>query len=159
MNMAEVTPAIQMRKLPAIAKFAMRVQATLLRHNLMGAMGDEIMVITVTGRKSGKQYSTPIGYLRDGESIIALTNGGLANWYKNVLSIGRASLEIKGKPIPVCAEPIADQAERERIFEIYKRERARNFRILFGVPRDSSAEELAKALATRVLVRFTAVNN
>ena len=156
--MAEVTPATQMRKMPAIAKVAMRVQAALLRHNMLGGLGDEIMVITVTGRKSGKQYSTPIGYLRDGESIIALTKGGASNWYKNVLSTGRAALEIKGKPISVKAEPITDQAERERIFEIYKRERTWNFRVLFGVPRDSSAEELAKALATRVFVRFTPGN-
>ena len=156
--MAEVTPAIQMRKLPAMAKFAMRVQVALLRHNLLGALGDEIMVITVTGRKSGKQYSTPIGYLRDGESIIALTSGGASNWYRNVQAAGHASLEIKGKLIAVKAGPITDQAERERIFEIYKRERSRNFRRLFGVAHDSSVEDLAQALATRVFVRFTAAD-
>ena len=156
--MAEVTPTIQMRKLPAMAKFAMRVQVTLLRHNLLGALGDEIMAITVTGRKSGKQYSTPIGYLRDGESIIALTMGGASNWYKNVLATGRATLEIKGQPMAVKAGPITDQADRERIFELYQRERRRNFRRLFGVPCDSSVEDLAQALATRVFVRFTAAD-
>ena len=142
-------------QLPAIAKAAMRLQVWLLRHNLLGALGDEILSITVTGRKSGKSYSTPIGYLRDGETIIALSRG--TNWYKNALAAGEATLEIKGRSFKVRVEAVTDQAERERIFELYQRERARNFTRLFGVPLTAPAEQLRAALATRDFVKFYSI--
>lgn len=148
--MAETTqPPAQ---LPAFAKAAMRFQVWLLRHNLLGALGDEILAITVKGRKSGKTYSTPIGYLRDGETIIALSRG--SNWYKNALAAGEATLEIKGRSFKVRVEAVTDQAERERIFDLYKRDRAKNFTRLFGVPSTAPAEQLRAALATRDFVKF-----
>ena len=148
--MAETTQSSA--QLPAIAKAAMRLQVWLLRHNLLGALGDEILSITVTGRKSGKSYSTPIGYLRDGETIIALSRG--TNWYKNALAAGAATLEIKGRAFPVRVEAVTDQAERERIFELYQRERTKNFTRLFGVPVTAPADQLRAALATRDFVKF-----
>ena len=151
--MAETTQSSA--QLPAIAKAAMRLQVWLLRHNLLGALGDEILSITVTGRKSGKSYSTPIGYLRDGETIIALSRG--TNWYKNALAAGEATLEIKGRSFKVRVEAVTDQAERERIFELYQRERARNFTRLFGVPLTAPAEQLRAALATRDFVKFYSI--
>lgn len=69
--MTESTPSTP--RIPRFAKAAMAFQAFLLRRNWMGPMSDEIMVITTTGRKSGRSYTTPIGYLRDGASVIALT--------------------------------------------------------------------------------------
>lgn len=140
------------QQMPAIAKAAMRLQVFLLRHNLMGAMGDEILAITVKGRKSGKVYSTPIGYLRDGETIIALSRG--TNWIKNALAAGEATLEIKGQPIKVRVEAVTDQAERERIFGLYQRDRVKNFSRLFGAPVTAPADQLSSALATRDFVKF-----
>jgi hypothetical protein len=90
--MAEAQAQTAAPRLPRIAKSAMNFQVWLLRHGLMGSLSNEIMVITVNGRKSGRQYSTPIGYLRDGEAIIALSRG--SNWLKNAVAAGRAQVEI-----------------------------------------------------------------
>ena len=57
----------------------------------------------------------------------------------------------------VSVTPVKDQAERERIFELYKRERAKNFARLFGVTVDAPEAELKAALATRDFVKMTAV--
>ena len=59
--MAEAQPPT----LNGFMKAAMNAQVWMLRRGLMGSMSDQIMVITVTGRKSGRRYSTPIGFLRD----------------------------------------------------------------------------------------------
>jgi len=143
------------RKIPGFAKALMRFQAFLLRRNWMGALGEELMVITVTGQKTGRTYSTPVGYLRDGNTIVALSTHGGSHWYHNALAAGQAKLEIKGQAVNARAEAITDEAERRRIFELYKRERAKNFARLFGVPVDAPAEALEQALALRVFVRFT----
>jgi deazaflavin-dependent oxidoreductase (nitroreductase family) len=154
--MAEAQVQTAAPKLPRIAKAAMSFQVWLLRHGLLGSLADEIMVITVTGRKTGRQYSTPIGYLRDGETIIALSRG--SNWFKNAVASGRAQVEIKKQTMNVRVEAVQDQAERERIFALYKRERARNFARLFGVPVDAPEAELTQALAMRDFVKMTAVS-
>lgn len=147
------------RKIPSFAKAAMQFQAFLLRHNLMGALADELMVITTTGRKSGQQFSTPIGYLRDGEHLIALSVGGASNWYKNLLVNPEVTLTLKGQDLRVQAEVVSHESERQRIFELYKRDRAKFFSRLFGVPVDAPADALAQALATRHFVRFGRVKN
>jgi|WetSurMetagenome_2_1015567.scaffolds.fasta_scaffold135080_2 deazaflavin-dependent oxidoreductase (nitroreductase family) len=150
--MAEARDQTTSPKLPRLAKSAMSFQVWLLRRGLMGSMADEIMVITVTGRKSGRPYSTPIGFLRDGETIIALSRG--SNWFKNAVATGTAQIEIKGVTTRVSVTPVKDHAERERIFELYKRERAKNFTRLFGVAIDAPEAELKAALATRDFVKM-----
>jgi hypothetical protein len=40
--------------------------------------------------KTGRPYSTPIGFLHDSETIIALSRG--SNWYKNAVATGCARL-------------------------------------------------------------------
>jgi len=150
--MAEAHVQTAAPRLPRIAKSAMSFQVWLLRHGLMGSLAAEIMVITVTGRKTGRQYSTPIGYLRDGETIIALSRG--SNWFKNAVATGQAQIEIKKQKMNVRVEAVKDQAERERIFELYKRERAKNFARLFGVAVNAPEAELKAALATRDFVKM-----
>jgi deazaflavin-dependent oxidoreductase (nitroreductase family) len=154
--MAEAQAHTSAPRLPRIAKAAMSFQVWLLRHGLMGSLADEIMVITVTGRKTGRQYSTPIGYLRDGETLIALSRG--SNWYRNAVAAGRAQIEIKRQKIAVRVEAVTEQAERERIFALYQRGRVRNFSRLFGVPVNASEAELKQALAVRDFVMMTAVS-
>ncbi len=151
--MAETRVNTTAPKLPRLAKSAMSFQVWLLRRGLMGSLADEIMVITVSGRKTGRQYSTPIGFLRDGETIIALSRG--SSWYKNAVATGQAQVEIKKQKMKVRVEAVKDQAERERIFELYKRERAKNFTRLFGVAVDAPEAELKAALATRDFVKLT----
>lgn len=146
----------QPTKMPAWVKPIMQFQVFLLRHNWLGPLGDELMAITVKGRKSGKTYSTPIGYLRDGETIIALSRG--SQWFKNAVATGEALLDIKGRPMKVRVEAVSDRAERERIFELYKRDRAKNFTRLFGVPATAPADELQQALAIRDFVKFRPIH-
>lgn len=142
-------------KVSATSKFAMRGMAFLLRRNWMGKLGNELMVITVKGRKTGKAYSTPIGFLRDGDTVVALTNAsGESNWYRNILKNPDAELTIQGKTYAAHAEPVSDQAERQRIFNLYKQERAGTWKYLFDAPLDSGETALQAALAKRAFVRF-----
>jgi len=63
--------------------------------------------ITVTGRKSGREFSTPVWFVREGKTIFLMPVRGSKNqWYKNVMksrqikiSSGKVSLELVGKPI------------------------------------------------------------
>ena len=63
--------------------------------------------ITVTGRKTGREHSTPVWFVREERTIYLLPVKGSKNeWYKNVLnskqmkiSSGELSLRLTPKPI------------------------------------------------------------
>ena len=63
--------------------------------------------ITVKGRKSGREFSMPVWFVREGKTIFLLPVRGSKNqWYKNVLkskrikiSSGKVSLELSAKPM------------------------------------------------------------
>jgi hypothetical protein len=63
--------------------------------------------ITVTGRKSGREFSTPVWFVREGKTLFLMPVSGSKNqWYRNVLkskrigiSSGNVSLELPAKPI------------------------------------------------------------
>jgi hypothetical protein len=63
--------------------------------------------ITVTGRRSGREFSTPVWFVREGKTLFLMPVRGSKNqWYNNVLkskrikiSSGKVSLELSAKPI------------------------------------------------------------
>ena len=142
-----------------LVKFALQIQVFLLRRNWMGSAGNFIMVITTKGRKSGKLFSTPITYIRDGDTLIAVNNGGISNWYKNALANPDVILEIKGKKYTARCISVTDPAEKQKIFDFFVREQAANFVRIFGIPVDSSPAALAKARDSRVYVRFQIITS
>jgi deazaflavin-dependent oxidoreductase (nitroreductase family) len=134
------------------AKFAMGVQMFLLRRGWMGKMDEFVMIITTTGRKSGKKFTTPIAYQRDGENIIAV-NPGNSNWFHNVDANGEAVLEIQRQVIPVTGAVVRDEQERQHIFNLY-RQNPSTFERLFKVPANAAETELQPALSKWQFVKF-----
>jgi deazaflavin-dependent oxidoreductase (nitroreductase family) len=79
-----------------------------------------------TGRKSGKQYSTPVGADRTQDGfIIPLGYGTRVDWLQNVLAAGRATISTKGETHDVTEPEVIDAAtalpmlspRRRRTFE------------------------------------------
>jgi len=140
-------------KVTSRAKLALGFMTFLLRRGWMGAASDILMVITTTGRKSGKEYNIPIGYLRDSNDIIVLSSVNPSNWFRNVIANGRATLEIKKEKFDVQGELITDEAERQRIFSMY-RQNQKYFKSNFGLELNSPENELQAALAKRRFIRF-----
>ena len=64
-----------------------------------------------TGRKSGKQYSTPVGAERIPDGfIIPLGYGTGVDWLRNVLAAGRATLTVDGETHGVDEPELIDAA-------------------------------------------------
>lgn len=55
----------------------------ILRSPLHGLVSNNLMLITFTGRTSGKTYTTPVNYVRDGETLIVLSHTD-RTWWKNL---------------------------------------------------------------------------
>jgi deazaflavin-dependent oxidoreductase (nitroreductase family) len=78
------------------------------------------------GRKSGKQFTTPLLYLLDGPDVVVVgSQGGLPKdpqWYRNLVAAPDTQVQIKGEKRRVTART-ADATERAalwpRLVEVY----------------------------------------
>jgi hypothetical protein len=78
-----------------------------LRTPLYVVMGNT-MLITVTGCKTGKKYSTPVGFYRQGDCLWVLTNRE-RTWWRNVKNGATVTLLLKGRTVPAFAEAEMDE--------------------------------------------------
>ena len=68
-------------------------------------------VLMHTGRKSGKQYSTPVGAERVQDGfLIPLGYGTKVDWLQNVIAAGRATLTTEGETHDVTDPELIDAA-------------------------------------------------
>jgi deazaflavin-dependent oxidoreductase (nitroreductase family) len=71
-------------------------------------------IIRYRGRRSGRAYRTPMNVFRDGDSFVfALTYGSDVQWVKNVLAVGSADLEVRGRTVHLIdPEVFVDEQRR-----------------------------------------------
>ncbi|MFI6780860.1 nitroreductase/quinone reductase family protein [Micromonospora sp. NPDC050276] len=79
------------------------------------------LVITTTGRRSGKPRSNPLLYVPDGDAYVVIgSNWGQTHhpgWAMNLLADPAAEVDVKGRRVAVRAEP-ASGAERDRLWQL-----------------------------------------
>jgi deazaflavin-dependent oxidoreductase (nitroreductase family) len=81
--------------------------------------GRDLLLLTTTGRKSGRQYTTPIVYTRDGERLLVYASqSGAPNhpdWYLNLLADSEVIVEVGDERFKATATPLEGE-ERDREF-------------------------------------------
>ena len=86
-------------------------------------VGSPLLLLTVTGRKSGQPHTMPLAYVHyNGEYLITASAAGAAKnpvWLSNLESKPEATIEVKGKVYRVTAV-ITTGEERDRLYELFK---------------------------------------
>ena len=127
----------------------------ILKSPLHRVMSKNTAVISVTGRKTGKVYSFPVNYQRDGDTvwIVSLRD---RSWWKNLRKGARITIRLAGREI----EGQGDVFETQQEVEIYLREYllmqpsgAKYFDVGLDGQGDIVVEDLVKASENRVMVR------
>ena len=135
----------------AVPPFFNRLMSGLLRSPLHGIASRSAMLITFTGHKSGKQYTTPISYLRDGEQVVAFTGG---RWWRNLAGGVQVKLYIKRETVwgvaTVESEDKQAIADGMQAFLRKVRSDARFYRVSYdddGEPNRAEVERAAERCA------------
>ncbi len=104
------------RLMMAINVFLYRLTGGVLGGRMMG---QNVLLLTTLGRKSGKKRITPVNYYRDGENYLLVgTNWGKpvqAAWYLNLMRQPSAVIQVKKETLAVTARP-ADGDEYTRLW-------------------------------------------
>ncbi|HLO34329.1 MAG TPA: nitroreductase/quinone reductase family protein [Anaerolineales bacterium] len=81
--------------------------------NIWPAGFGRIMVIKHRGRKSGKEYLTPVNYaVVDGEVYCTAGFGSISDWYRNMLVNPKVELWLPEGKRSACAEDISTSPPR-----------------------------------------------
>jgi len=81
--------------------------------------GSPILLLTTSGRRTGKRRTRPLAYVRDGDRfVLCASNGGSPHhpgWYHNLRAAGQAEVQVGAEHFAVSART-ADPTERSRLF-------------------------------------------
>lgn len=96
------------------------VIVALLRSPLQVLLSPGMMLITVTGRRSGRRYTIPVGYQRDGETLhVMVSKAARKQWWRNYREAAPVELRLWGRAltgravvVPQDSQAFQDVAER-----------------------------------------------
>ena len=93
----------------------------LLKSPLHGFISKNVMLTTVTGRKSGKQISMPTNYIRDGNTLWVIS-WRERTWWRNLRGGAKAWVLLTGKSLEGRGQVIEEEkAVAQSLFEYYKK--------------------------------------
>lgn len=120
-------------------------------------LGRTIGLITVTGRKSGRRYTTPVTYWRDDGTVVILTKTHRV-WWRNLETNPEVTLRLAGRVVRGRARAtVGDEGELETLaaFLEHRTADARAYGVGFDVEGRVNRDELHALLDQIVLVRVT----
>ena len=131
----------------------------LLRSPLHSVISSNTMLMTYTGRKSGKIFTTPMNYLRMKDSrgeYLLTTSLRERTWWRNLRGGAAVTLQLQGKNMPAQAEAHEDEGVVISELEAFC-EQAPKMAKYFGVKIEANGkpnrDDVARAAQTRVVVR------
>lgn len=128
----------------------------ILRSPFHGMLSNGMMLITITGRKTGKKFTTPVGYYRENGHLWVIT-GRDRTWWKNLRGGAEVNLLLKRKPVKAFAEPELDEkAVEARMYEYLRHipQAAARMKVSMenGKP---NPRDIARTAKDRLFVRLT----
>src|SRR5882762_9114858 len=81
------------RVLQSVVRYLNPFMRLVLASRAHRMMSGRLMLLTFTGRKTGRSYTTPVSYVREGSSLLIPGGGG---WWKNLGSGRRSQVLLQG---------------------------------------------------------------
>lgn len=118
--------------------------------------GRLVLLLTTTGRKSGKPRVTPLQYEEiDGEIYIASARGTNADWFRNITSNLKVGIRVKSRQFEGLAEPITDKSRIADFLEIRLQRHPKMIGAIMrqeGLPKNPNREDMENYAANRAIV-------
>jgi deazaflavin-dependent oxidoreductase (nitroreductase family) len=118
--------------------------------------GRLVLLLTTTGRKSGKPRVTPLQYEEiDGALYIASARGTKADWFQNILADPRVSIQVGSRKFQGQAEPVTDPVRIADFLEFRLQRSPRMIGTLMrfeGLPAEATRAELEAFASEKAIV-------
>jgi len=154
MSQFNIKKEAEMSQTPSIPPIVNSAMKFVLRSPVHGMVSKSILLITFTGRKSGKTYTTPVSYSQNDGQVTIFTH---ADWWKNLRSEAPVTLRLRGLEIQGLAEAVAEDKQAVAVgLEAHLRKVPSDggfYGVTFDDQKNPKAEEVEKAAQSVVMVR------
>jgi deazaflavin-dependent oxidoreductase (nitroreductase family) len=89
-------------------KLKNRVPVAILRSPVHPVMSDKTLVLSYTGRRSGRSYATPVNYHQADDTILIATDSG---WWRNFETPIPATARVRGVEVAVTGQVVDDTGQ------------------------------------------------
>jgi F420H(2)-dependent quinone reductase len=109
-------PRAVVKPATAVARYVYRLSGG----KIGGIRGTEVLLLTTTGRRSGKRRTTPLIYIRDGQALVVVASFGGSDvhpaWYLNLEANPDVEVKIRREGSRPMRARRATPAESERLW-------------------------------------------
>ena len=131
--------------------------AALLRSPVHRLLSGQVLLLTVTGRTSGRAYTLPVGYVREAATLTILS--GRHAWWKNLRGGAPVAVLLEGRRRTGRAEVLEDRAavlaEVDHLVARYGRKGAgQRIGVALDTTPPPTGEDLALAMRGHVVIRL-----
>jgi len=143
-----------MSETPSVPPMLNKAMTLVLRLPMHGVVSKSVLLISFTGRKSGKAYTTPVSYSHEDDRVTIFTH---ADWWKNLRIDTPVTLRIRGQDLQGYPEPIAEDkvAVAAGLAEHLRKvpSDAKYYGVTFDESGNPRAEEIDQAVQKVVMIR------
>lgn len=134
-----------------------KIHRVLYAIGLGPVVGRIILLLTTTGRRSGKQRVTPLQYEEiDGMYYLGAARGLRADWVRNIQANPQVEIRVGAKHLRGCAEVVNDPSKFADFMEVRLERHPRMIGFIMekahGLPRRPSREQLEGLAAEEAIV-------
>ncbi len=138
-----------------VPSFINKMIAMILCSPLHGLLDNRLIVLSFQGRKSGKEYVFPVGYVADGDELHVVSNHG---WWKNLHGNVPVSVWLKGQKRNAIADATyGDESVINAILEAVKKTPMilKTYHIEVDSNRQPKLESVGQAAQNVAFIRIT----
>jgi len=129
----------------------------ILKSPLHPMMSDNTMLLTWTGSKSGKTFSTPVNFQRQGTQLVT-TSTRKRTWWRSLRSGSPVTLLLQGKNVPAHTRVLETDESVAPALQTFLENAptmAKYFNITLDENNKPRPEDVAKEASKRVVVYFS----
>ena len=123
------------------------IAVAILRSPLHGLMSNSVMLLTYRGRRSGRAFTTPISYVRDGEDLLAVASRDHA-WWRNLRGGAPVRVRLRGRELRGTGRLLEGRAGEEGLLRMLRAVPA--YRKHWGVELDGDGRPTDPAAIVRI---------
>ncbi len=123
------------------------IVVSLLRSPLHGLMSRSVMLLTYRGRRSAREFNTPVSYVRDDGGLLVVSSRD-HSWWKNLRGGARVRVRLRGHELEGTGRALEGEAGEEGLLRVLRAVPA--YRKHWGVELDGDGRPTDPAAIARI---------
>ena len=136
-----------------VMRVLVRTPVLVYRLGLGGLIGKRTLLLTTTGRRSGRARVVPLDYQQEGDTLYLIAEQGTRSpWYRNLVANPEVEVQVGSHKMRGIATPLTDPQHKAHVLGLFRQRSEHLAEQYYDIPRGASGEELLELAPHRAVV-------